>query len=722
VIGSERYRSFCEKYNISLNTQQEKAVQTIEGANLLLAVPGSGKTTVLVARLGYMVLCCGIEPQNILSITYTKAAAADMKARFSRLFGSKLADQLRFRTINSLCDGIIKYYEWTRSTKAFDLIDDKQRRQLLLNIYQSLSEDYPTENDLIEAETVITYIKNMMLNDEAVKEIDTDVPDILSFYKKYLSEMKLAHLMDYDDQMRYALNILLQFPDILAYYHKKYRYICVDEAQDTSKLQHTLIRLLARKNNNIFMVGDEDQSIYGFRAAYPQALMDFQKVYPNATVLYMERNYRSTQEIVGSAQKFIERNMNRHPKHMTADRERGTEIVAIPTVNRTAQYKYLLKVLQHEHGEIAVLYRDNECAVPLIDLLIRNDIPYYTPKSQMIFFTSKPVMDMICFLRLIVDPYDTDAFMQIYYKCSLGFNKKTAVLACSKCRMKKIPVADALAESLSDLQSKKGRAEAFKRNLLSAGNENTYIAIHKIYDSMYKQYMLSNHMDTGKIKILKALAASEPDIKSFLSRFEKLPILIEQNIDKTEQAVILSTVHSSKGQEYDTVYIMDVFDGYLPRSVPRYNDDDKEKNEEYQEERRLFYVAMTRAKNQLFLFNIEPYYSTFIRELFPEKYCPNKLIDAESPENASRSLGYLNKHSLTQKKKTAAIPVNEIAQYTTGAIVRHKEYGKGSIRKVRTNNDKKHIVDVVFYSGVKCEFLLEYAVEHDLLSIVDKYV
>ncbi len=717
MTETERYRSFCEKYNISLNPQQEQAVQAIEGANLLLAVPGSGKTTVLVARLGYMVFCCGIEPKNILSITYTRAAAADMKARFARIFGEQMADQLRFQTINSLCAAIIKYYEWARSTEAFHLVDDKQRRMLLLEIYQSLSQDYPTENDLIEAETVITYIKNMMLGDEAIKSIETDVPDILTFYKKYLSEMERLRLMDYDDQMRYALRILLNNHDILAYYQDRYRYICVDEAQDTSKLQHMLIKLLARKNNNIFMVGDEDQSIYGFRAAYPQALMDFQKDYPESSVLYMERNYRSTHEIVSAAQKFIELNMNRHPKHMVADRGSGAEIVSIPAVNRYAQYKYLLKVLQNEHGETAVLYRDNECAVPLIDLLIRSDIPYYTPKNQMIFFTSKPVLDMICFLRLIADPYDTDAFMQIYYKCGLGFNKKTAFLTRSISRRKNIPVADALKESLIELQNGAGRADVFKRHLKAAGTGNTYVAIHRIYDSMYKQYMLSNHMDAGKIEILQALAASEPDIKSFLNRFQNLPILIEQNSERSEQAVVLSTVHSSKGQEYDTVFIMDVFDGYLPRVVPRECDDDKKKNEEYQEERRLFYVAMTRAKNRLFLFNIMPYYSTFAKELFPEKTPSGKSGADETSERSSKTSGYLKLHSLNTKKKIHTASADEISKYKVGTIVRHKVYGKGVIRKVSEESSKKHVIEVDFQTSEKCGFFLEYSIVHGIISI-----
>jgi len=622
-VINEEYRKFCDKYNIHLNSQQERAVQAIEGANLILAVPGSGKTTVLVARLGYMILCRGINPENILSITYTTAAAKDMSSRFAKIFGVELAKRLQFQTINSLCYDIIGYYAFKKETTAYK-IDSVKRTDILKQLLIESLKSFPVESDYVEAKTAITIIKNNMLSAEEIKALDTNIPDFLSFYKKYLSKMIESKIMDFDDQMDYSLRILKKYPDILGYYQEKYQYICVDEAQDTSKLQHKLIRLLSDKYNNIFMVGDEDQSIYRFRGAYPQALMNFRNDYVNPFILYMERNYRSTQEIVDTAHKFIEKNIKRHPKHMVADRGHGEKIVHIPVKNRIDQYEFLLKELQQKHEHTAILYRDNECAIPLIDLLLRNNIMYYVSANQMLFFNSRPVTDMISFLRLITNPLDTDAFMQIYYKCGMRFSKETAMNTCDLSRDKRIPVTNALIESLSQQDELRVKAEKFSRILYKASRKNTVNAMDYIYNSMYKQYTKDNKLTVDKLEIMRILASSEPCIDSFLKRFDCLPELIEKNSKKTEDAVILSTMHSSKGQEYDTVYIIDFYDGYIPKNSS--HDSDEKKIDSYQEERRLFYVAMTRAKNKLCIFGIDSMSSEFAYEIFPEQYKTNKVI------------------------------------------------------------------------------------------------
>ena len=372
------------------------------------------------------------------------------------------------------------------------------------------------------------------------------------------------------------------------------------------------------------MVGDEDQSIYRFRGAYPQALMNFRNDYVNPFILYMERNYRSTQEIVDTAQKFIEKNIKRHPKHMVADRGNGEKIVHILVKNRADQYQFLLKELQQKHEQTAILYRDNECAIPLIDLLLRNNIMYYVSANQMLFFNSRPVTDMISFLRLITNPLDTDAFMQIYYKCGMRFSKETAMNTCDLSRNKNIPVTNALIEILSQQEELRGKAEIFSRIIYKASRRTTVKAIDYIYNSVYKQYTKDNKLIAGKIEIMRILAVSEPNINLFVKHFKCLPELIEKNSKKTDDAVALSTMHSSKGQEYDTVYIIDFYDGYIPKTSS--GDCDEKKMDSYQEERRLFYVAMTRARNKLCLFGIESMSSEFAHEVFPEQYKTNKII------------------------------------------------------------------------------------------------
>ena len=297
---------------IVLNPQQSEAVKTVNGPVLLLAVPGSGKTTVLVLRLGYMITNCGIDPENILTVTYTVAATRDMARRFAGFFGEELASRLEFRTINGICAKIIGYYSRVLGKKAFELVtDEKKTAGILTQIYQQVEQTWPTEADLRNVRTLITYIKNQMLTEKEIRELgsgkgsplrDADCQiNIGQIYERYNRWLREQHLMDYDDQMVYALTILRKVPQVLAHFQDLYRYICVDEAQDTSKIQHAIIALLASRYDNLFMVGDEDQSIYGFRAAYPEALLNFEKEHRGAKILLMEQNYRSGSGIVGGS-------------------------------------------------------------------------------------------------------------------------------------------------------------------------------------------------------------------------------------------------------------------------------------------------------------------------------------------------------------------------------------------------------------------------------------
>ena len=370
--------AFEKEYMSRFNAQQRKAVRQVDGPILLLAVPGSGKTTVLVTRLGYMALCCEIKPEEILTVTYTVAATGDMRARCAEHFGEDLAKQFEFRTINSICAKIIQYYGRQYDRSPFALVsDEKQITALLSAVYQEVQREYPTESDLKSVRTLITCIKNMMLTDEEVRQLAAKLEEpinIAEIYQKYCRAMRENQWMDYDDQMIYAYRMLCKHPQILRHFQQRYRYFCVDEAQDTSKIQHAILALLASASGNLFMVGDEDQSIYGFRAAYPQALLDFEQDHPGAKVLLMEENFRSDAGIVQAADRFIQKNTFRHVKRMKAARGSSASIREIPLRSRGQQYTYLARVAADCDRQTAVLYRDNECALPLIDLLERNGI------------------------------------------------------------------------------------------------------------------------------------------------------------------------------------------------------------------------------------------------------------------------------------------------------------------------------------------------------------
>ncbi|MBQ2377300.1 MAG: UvrD-helicase domain-containing protein, partial [Clostridia bacterium] len=362
IENNEQYCAFKEKYNICLNKQQERALLAVEGSNLLLAVPGSGKTTVLVERLGHMVINKNIPPQSILAITYNTAATEEIENRFSAQFGEQYGKQIDFRTINSLALKVYSDYCRKTNRPQRKLIQDDERRRLLGEVFKQHNDEYAAENDILELSSAITYIKNMMLTDEQICEIESEYPHLNAMFESYQKSLKDNYQMDFDDQMVFALWILQKDDEIISALRARHKYICVDEAQDTSKIQHMILQEIVKRCGNVFMVGDEDQSIYGFRAAYPKALLDFDKIYDDAKVLTISNNYRSTASIVSYADRFIKHNKERHglQKSMRTKNEKGKEpqIIKLTDVRLLPDYARRLACDRYE-GTTALLFRLN---------------------------------------------------------------------------------------------------------------------------------------------------------------------------------------------------------------------------------------------------------------------------------------------------------------------------------------------------------------------------
>lgn len=590
------YLDFCEKNYIHLNKQQEEAVRAVEGPVLLLAVPGGGKTTVLINRLGYMIYECGIKPEKILTVTYTKAATRDMEHRFEQLFGTDIARRLDFRTINSFSQNVLYKYGEMTGKQPFAVVEGKDQAALINEVYISVKKSFPTENDIKEIALGIAYAKNMRLSGDEIKKLDSKISSFSMLYESYQRSLRNHKLMDFDDQMVYALTLLEKVPEILQFYQNKYEYICVDEAQDTSKIQHDIIKLLAAKSGNIFMVGDEDQSIYGFRAAYPEALVNFESTYPGAKVLLMESNYRSSKEIVEAADKFIQNNKNRHKKHMLATGKSVANPANIKVNDISEQYHYLLNVAKNCNKETAVLYRNNENALPLINLLDKHGISYRLKESELTFFTHPVVTDICDFIRLALNPYDGETFLRIYYKMGLKISKARALYVAENNNYR-TTIMDDLCDQDHLFGQMRDEYEERAVQFRDITRERPDKAIRTIVSLMgYGEYMDSRRMDSEKAETLKAIAAEEKTIKDFLNRLDELKEMIAQGCGDPYSDFILSTIHSSKGLEYDAVYLMDMKRGILP-SVTSAEDNDL-----YEEERRLYYVGMTRAQNELNIF------------------------------------------------------------------------------------------------------------------------
>ena len=673
------WQEFEQRFSIQLNEQQKQAVQTVEGPVLLLAVPGSGKTTVLVTRLGYMIHCKGIDPSRILTVTYTVAATKDMAARFAAKFGPELAEQLEFRTINGICAKVLQYYGYRTGKTPHQLLNDEKRiTGILAEIYQRVERVYPTDGDLKNIRTLITYIKNMMLNEDEIETLDEGAECKISvIYREYCSKLKELQMIDYDDQMVYAYVMLKKIPWLLEYFQELYPYICVDEAQDTSKIQHAIIALLAARTENLFMVGDEDQSIYGFRAAYPEALLEFEQRHRGAKVLLMEENFRSDANIVAAADHFIQKNTLRHEKHMRASRESVQQIKEISVGTRKAQYAYLAKVAEGCTTETAVLYREHECALPLIDLLERKGIPYRMRNAELTFFTHRVVQDISNIIRLAENPADTELFLQVYYKLNTYIRRQLAQEIVKISQEKQISVWDATQQCEGVDGYVKGSIRSIQTHMQHLLKEPPVRAIHRITQFMgYQDYLTRSEIKDTKLDTLRILAAMEDTPVRLVERLQELRQIMETKEQDPACPLILSTIHASKGLEYDTVYLLDVIDGILPDQIPKsLKNAPKEDIEAYEEDRRLFYVGVTRAKNRLLVFTMKNQ---------PSKFCMELL--GKEPEK--KNIGATVSMGKFQQLNTRPEPPKNISeedyqafvqQLDEGVIVTHKKFGKGVV-------------------------------------------
>ena len=690
------FSQFKERFSLSLDEQQEAAVQCVHGPVLLLAVPGSGKTTVLVSRLGYLFHVAGIPPEQTLTMTYTVAAARDMRARYAALFGEEEGERFAFRTINGVCSRIIRLYERMYGRTAFRLLEDGGEKNALVGeLYRSQCREYAAEGTVKAIQTALTYAKNQMLRGEELSQIEVEGIDFPAFFQAYNQALRQRKQMDYDDQMVYALEILRRYPEVLHAIQKKYRYFSVDEAQDTSKIQHTIIRLLAGERGNLFLVGDEDQSIYGFRAAFPQALMEFDQVYPTGRILRLEQNYRSTQEIVAAADRFIQRNQNRRPKHMTAARGSGMELRELSVYDRKEQSRLLCAIGEKCFRETAVLYRDNDSALPLIDLLNRKGIPYRCRQVDSLFFSNRVIRDIGDIIRLAQRPWDGELWMNLYYKLGAGISRALAQEAAVWGEQTGESILGWMCSAPDASPFTKKQCRALQTHMEHLLEERGDRAVYRIVHFMgYGDYLEERGGDVGKADILETMGIQEPTPARLLERLEELQDVVQAGSVRGDAPFILSTIHSSKGLEYDRVILADVADGILPKTLPMEGED----RDAYEEERRLFYVGMTRARNGL---DIVTFRKVGLESAFAGEVLP-KGKQAE-PKPSDKLAGKLPRWNRPTESPDAG--------FMPGVRLRHKTFGTGTL-----SSRSGDVAVVAFDGGVVKKIALSVAVRNGQLE------
>ena len=448
-------------------------------------------------------------------------------------------------------------------------------------------------------------------------------------------------------------------------------------------------------------MGDEDQSIYGFRAADPSALIRFPEDWPGARVLRLERNYRSTREIVSAADRFIQKNTNRLPKHMRAVRGSGPAPEAVSVYDRQRQYRWLAKLAQSCDRETAVLYRDNDSALPLIDLLERAGTPYRCRQVESAFFTSRVVRDVTDVIRFALDPWDGERFLRLYYKLGAGISRALAQEAADRADREGETILAYIGRQPGASPWTRRQCAALSTHLSNLLQERGDRAVYRIVHFMgYGTYLEEHGMDGSRADILEAIGADQPTPLALLERLEELKQVVRAGARGGEEAqFLLSTIHSSKGLEYGRVILMDVADGIFPKTVPEGPEPEQAERDAYEEERRLFYVGMTRAKNELSImrFRKEGLSSLFAEELFPTPKEPRPrpvrqaLQAEEGPDrDALAAMG------------EALVP---------GVRVRHRTFGPGVL--CARNGD---IATVSFDSGADKRLSLSTALRTGQLS------
>ena len=748
--------SISAKLLEGMNERQKEAVQHTQGPLLIMAGAGSGKTRVLTHRMAYILAEEEVHPWNILAITFTNKAAREMKERVSQLVGPQ-AEDMWVSTFHSMCVRILRRdIEILGYQRSFTICDPSEQQTSMKRILKKLD---------IDSEK---YDYRMILN--RISQAKNDLEDVEEFnkkytgyveqiigkcYREYQKELAKSMTLDFDDLIMLTVQLFQKHPETLQYYQQKFQYIHVDEYQDTNHAQYRLVTMLAKKFKNICVVGDADQSIYGWRGADMSNILEFEKDYQNAKVVLLEQNYRSTKTILQAANHVIENNVNRKVKKLWTENEEGQAITYYRAQSEQDEGRYVLSQIQsllrdgYHYDDFAILYRTNAQSRVMEENLLKSNIPFRLVGGQR-FFERLEIKDLLAYLRLIVNSQDDLSFRRIVNSPKRGIGATSLAKLSDFAEVYQFSLLEAsLQTTLSPLSGKAAKAlEKFATTIEELRKMQEFLSISEFVEQVIEK--------TGYLTSLEQQHTMEADarienIQEFISvakqfeqdrleeESEESPLLqfltdlsLVSDVDSDDgdgRMVTLMTLHAAKGLEFPVVFIIGLEEGIFPSSRSIMEHDDVE------EERRLAYVGITRAEQKLFLTNAysrllygrtqtnRP--SRFVLEIGEELFDSKQQQSYGSTSRQTASFGsktsssgslfdkYREKSQATayqpkvvqpssiQPVRKQIVAANDGAVWKVGDKVMHKKWNVGTVVKV-TGEGTNQEIDVAFAGmGIK---------------------
>lgn len=715
----------------TLNPQQQEAVRHTEGPLLIMAGAGSGKTRVLTHRIAYLMGEKEVSPRNILAITFTNKAAREMKDRVAKLVGSQ-GEYMWVSTFHSMCVRILRRdIDRIGYSSNFSILDSGDQLSVIKQVLKNLNID-PKKFDPRAMLGQISAAKNELITEEAYAKNAGNYYDrqVAQVYEGYQKMLRKNQSLDFDDLIMQTIHLFDRLPEVLEYYQRRFQYIHVDEYQDTNHAQYYLVKQLAKRYENLCVVGDSDQSIYRWRGADITNILSFEKDYPSAKTVLLEQNYRSTKSILDAANTIIANNSGRKPKNLWTDNDDGKKLSYYQGATEQEEALYVADTIQqlvqsgkYQPSDVAILYRTNAQSRAIEDTFVKSGISYQMV-GGMRFYDRKEIKDMIAYLRLITNPDDDISFQRVVNEPKRGIGKTSIERLQAYAAMHDISLFETVKEvDFTGVSKKAANALAGFQDLIrSLSQQQEFLTATDMVEAVLErtgyEEMLKNERSIEAQSRLENLEEFKTvtqefekanDDKTLIAFLTDLALIAdidrvdEEDPDQTKK-ITLMTLHAAKGLEFPVVFLIGLEENVFPHSRSLMDD------EEMEEERRLAYVGITRAEKELYLThakmrtlygrtNFNPV-SRFINEI------PDELM--EKPDSEKSQLfggGSINRRfekkkesaprRRAQRMETPKMPGADSEAWSVGDKALHKKWGTGTVVRTQGEGEKLEL-DVAF--------------------------